>query len=481
MRRRYLITLLIGVLFVGLVAWLMTHGGRQTEKGEIFRLQLTQVSEIQVHSEHYDYTLKRQEDDWWLSEPFRGLTDPDQVEPIVRAVAALKPLHRPDKDPQDPQFGLQEPIMTVIARYKGDRTATIRLGKQSKLGSKFFADLSGQPGLFIIDQTFKSTLDKDPEELREKKLARLRTEKVKRITLQRPEETIVVERVPLTKESTWRIEAPRRLPADKWTVENLANTTKNTEALEYLPYTSENLAACGLDKPQVTVTYYQQEGEPLTVYVGKQEERETKSEYAQQPAPQQVTYAVRAGRQEILIVAAALFNDLNKSLLDLRDKHLFDLEKDQIASLKVQREAGLNFEAMKVGQKWQVTAPRTGEANREKIDDILYGITGLQALEYVVEDDPSVDLGQYGLRVPHVAVIVGVEDGDSFTLAIGKQVPDQTARYYARTSLHNDVYQISKVLLKDLPEGLDDLLQPEAEEKPDWGSAAPGPGPVPGG
>lgn len=480
MRRRYLTTLLAGVIFVGLVAWLMTRGGRQTEKEEIFRLQLTQVSEIQVESEHYDYTLERQEADWWLTQPFRGLTDPDKVEPIVRAVAALKPLRRPDKDPQDPQFGLQEPVMTVTVKYRRDQTTIIRLGKQSKLGSKFFAEITGQPGLFLIDQTFKSTLDEDPEELREKKLARLETEKVKHIILQRQAETVTLGLVPLMKERTWRIEKPRRLKADKWTVENLANTVKNTEALEYLPYTSENLAACGLAEPQVTVTYYRQEGEPLTVYVGKQEERETKSEYSEEPTLQQVTYVIRAGRQEILVVAASLLNDLDKSLLDLRDKHIFDLEKNQVASLKVQREVGLSFEAMKMDEEWQVTAPRAGKIDRETIDDILYGITGLQALDYVVEDDPAVDLGQYGLRAPQVALIIGVESGNSFTLTIGKQVPDETGCYYARTSLRNDVYQIGEALLKDLPETLDELLQPEVGEEFDWGELGPGLAPRPG-
>lgn len=484
MKKRYQSTAIVGAVFVALVAWvLLAERGRVTEKGEYFALQLADISQVQMQSNSYRYTLVRRGDEWWLTEPFEGLASAEEAKRLVESIAALKPQKRTGKNLQDPEFGLDKPVVTLTITYKGKRSAVIRLGKQSPIGQMIFATISTEPeALFLIDQFFMSTVDKDPSQMREKKLAgNVKSDTVKQVMLQKSGEAVTAALVPLAQETTWRITQPRALRADKSAVESVITAVSSAEAVDFLPYTQENLATTGLNQPQVTATFTLQGEAPVTIYLGKQEKRSVKSSGTSTPTEteEEIVWATRSGRAEILAMKSTLLHDLSKSVLDLRDKHIFaDLKREKINNVRVQREEGLNFSVMKSGQDWQVTAPKTGKAKISKVDDILFAIVDLQALAYPSEGEASVDLEKYGLKVPQVALALGVEGrAEPISLWIGAKVPHETERYYLRTSLSNDVYEVDGALLRDLPQSLDDLLESSSTSSatgtPPGGAAAP--------
>lgn len=463
MKRRYVRTLIVGLIFVGLVIWIMLNErGRVVEKGEVFALQLTDLSRVSMKATEHQYTLERRGEDWWFTEPFEGLADSDKIKPILDAVASLKPLAREDQNLSDPEFGLQAPVVTLDVTYGRNRTATIRLGAESPLGQKYFASISGKSALFLIDQLFKSQVDQDPEELRDKRVLKLATDETERLTLWRPERTLVVGLVPLAGEPTWQITSPRKLPADKSSVEGYFRALSEGEAVDFLAYTRENLVATGLDKPALTLSCEVKGQKAVTVWLGKQEEREIKQPGAPgetaSTSPQQVVYVMRAGRAEILALPASYFASLDKTLLDLRDKHLMLLTREKIKGLAVAREKGVSFRAIRSDTEWQIQAPKTGRGASFKLDGLVSNLIDLQAIRYEVEGDPKVALGKYGLQAPQVAITIAVEGGQQIVLYVGSEVPEETGRLYARTSTAHDVYVIDDTVLQALPETADELL-----------------------
>ncbi len=469
MKKRYRTTAIVGVVFAGLLVYMMLQQrGRVTEKGEYFSLQLADISQIQVQAKDYKYTMARRGEEWWITQPFEGLMAKDTAKQVVQAIAALKPQKREGKNLQDPEFGLDAPQVTVTVTYKGNRTAVIRLGKQSPLGSMVFSTISNEPtALFLINQSFLSDVDKDPETMREKKLvADLKTDAVKQITIQRGDETVTAALVPLAKETTWRITAPRPLKADKAAVEAATFGLSGAEAVAFMPYTQENLATTGLDKPRLTITVTHEGSEPTTIYVGGEGKHavETAATAPGETAgttDEAIIYATCEGRPEILMIRAPLFTELNKGVLDLRDKHILQVKQDEIDSVRAQREQGLNFSMMKSGQEWQVTAPKTGKASSTAVSDLLFALIDLQALAYPVENGAEADLDEYGLNLPQATITVGTANrGKPITIWIGAKVPNETERYYARTSLATDVYEIDGGLLRGLPETTNSLIAP---------------------
>ena len=488
MKRRYLTTALVGIIFVVMVVWVMRNErGRVSETGEVFALQLTDLQTIDMQAADYKFTAERRGDDWWITSPFVGMADADKMKPLLEAVAGLKPVAREGQNLSDPLYGLQSPVLTLTVTYGRHQTATIRLGAESPLGQKSFASISGKSALFLIDQSFKPSVDLNPQELRDKKVTKLTVDTATGLTIARADGSVTIGQVPLAGEPAWQITAPRKLPADGSTVEGVLRSLGDSETLDYLPYTAANLTATGLDAPRLTVHCLAKDAPAVTVWLGKTELRTVTPPPAAPgakpsvPAPQLVVYVARSGRQEILVLPASYFVALDKSLLDLRDKHLLVLKAPQVNGLKVEAEKGLAFRASKSGQQWQLLAPKTGNGNYIKLDDIVTNLLGLQAVSYEVEGKAPADLSKYGLTAPQVVVTVGVEGGAPIVLSIGSAVPNQPGRVYARTSLANDVYVIDDSLLRALPKSVDELLAP-AGMPPPGASGMPGgqPGMPPG-
>ncbi|HEY3398542.1 MAG TPA: DUF4340 domain-containing protein [Armatimonadota bacterium] len=483
MSRRYLSTLIVGVVFVGLVAWvLLQERGRVTEEGEVFALQISDLSQLRVEGKTAGYTLERRSGQWWFTAPFAGQADPAEAKRVVNAIAALKPLKRTGQDLKNPDFGLDKPQLTVTVTYHGNQTAVLRLG-QPTLGEKLFATISVDPqALFIVDQSVLADVDRKPEDMRDKKLVDWGPDQqVKEVTVQRPSESVTVKRVPLSKEPSWKITAPRELPADAVAVESVINGVASAEAADFLPYTAENLAATGLNAPAVAVTLTAEQ-EAVTVYLGKTAARPRPAGATEPVAgPQQVVYATRSGRPEILALDVSALADLNKGMQELRDRHVLAVKQDAISALQVQRSSGLSFALAKSGKEWKMTAPQPGAVRPEKLSDLLFALTDLQSLEYVVEGQANVDLTRYGLQTPSTAISVTVTGRSQPTVLLIGAAAGTGQRVYAKTSLSPDVFIIDGALVRDLPAAATDLLAPAAGTPAPPGAGAPPNQPAPPG
>lgn len=463
MKRRYLKTIIFGLLFVGMVSWvLLKERGRVTESGEAFGLQPTAISRVSLQAGEYSYVLEKRGDDWWITSPFVGMADPDKVKPMLDAIAALKVVERKNVSLQDPEFGLQSPVLTLEFTYGGSRKVTLKLGAQSQMGEKYFASLSDRSSLVLVDSVFRSQVDESPENLRWKRIAKVVPEKAKWLVIRGTQGAVTVTRTPLAGEPTWAISAPRKLPADQPAVNAVLRELNDMEAVDYLDYTQANLAATGLSQPTLSVTYQPDTGPSVTVFFGKQEEREVKDETALGDANKtkktQVVYVTSSLRREILAMPAAFFLGTNKSLLDLRDKHLVSVPSDKIVGLKVERAKGLSFEAVKSEGVWNLRAPRTGRASSVRLSDVLSALTGLEAARYEVENR-SVDLAKYGLKAPQAVLTITAQGSTSpLVLSLGSEVPGEAGRMYARLSSTSDVYVVDDSLLRNLPDSVDQLM-----------------------
>jgi hypothetical protein len=330
---------------------------------------------------------------------------------------------------------------------------------------KYFASISGRSGLFVIDPAFKPAVDQNPQDLRDRKLARLpEPEKATLLRLASPRGQLTVTRTPLAGEPTWEISAPRKLPADQPAVDGLLRLLGSTEAVDYLPYTAANVDTAGLRRPTLTLTYQLEKGQPITLWFGKEESRDVQQVapvgHAPRVAPQRVVYATSSARREILVLPDSLLVGVDKSLLDLRDNHLVLIKPDQIASVSVERVKGLSFKANKSGAVWELTAPKSGTAGG-RLQDLLTGLGNLQAARYEVENQPGVDLAKYGLQAPETVLTLGsASGGEPLVVAFGNAVPGEPGHVYAHSSQHNDVYVVDDAVVRALPEKVEEVLQP---------------------
>ncbi|HCU38313.1 MAG TPA: hypothetical protein DGT21_23705 [Armatimonadetes bacterium] len=165
-------------------------------------------------------------------------------------------------------------------------------------------------------------------------------------------------------------------------------------------------------------------------------------------------YAKVSGRDEVAVIKGEDLESLKKQPIDLRDKSIVDLKKDNISYVKVQSKERLSFAIKRLPDGWHLDAPVKAVANAMKVDDLLWDLAQLEARDYV-EENPQ-DLKQYGLAIPDIVIDIQQLGADKpIKIKIGYAHGDDA--HYAQTSEGNQVYAISDTLINDLPEKLADI------------------------
>ncbi len=463
--KRYRFTLAALLIFAILLAWVLTQErGRVPEEGEIFRFSPQQIVKLEVNQDDNKLVLERRDQQWYLIEPLHGLADSDKVDSMLKSLVQIKPGKREGVDLANPDYGLDQPVLTVTFETRAGRATTVKLGAKSGTGDDHFATISGRPELYLIKTSFKTALEKSADDLRDKTLVGLKKEDVRRLKIERPATTIIAERISAGDTHKWQLRQPVEAAADRFAVEDMVDGIIRAKAASFADR-PEDLGSVGLDKPQAIVSLTTTDGQERTFRIGKQIEKEVPKEYGEGTEQKQVVYVDMEQRPQLLLVTADLLNQVSRSLFDLRDKTVLDFAKEKVLQVKVQSKQKLNFAASKNQDgQWMLAAPVGMQAQADKIDDILWDLGSLQAAAFEKEQPEQGDLMDYGLAVPHTVITLKIA-GQSRSIKVRLGNKAQPGARYCQTSESEQVYQINAtVLLDDLPADLEALTSPEETE-----------------
>lgn len=460
MWRRHGRVIFAGGILILLLIWVLTQErGRVPEKGEIFGLRTEQANALQVKTESQTVTLRKEGEQWKLEEPVKGWADKDAVERAVNAIARLKAEKRKhikvSEDKED-KFGLQKPKLTATLTYDGNRTITIYLGKQTPDNSEYYARIEGREELHLVPSYVYNDLTQSVDSLRDKALVHVKKEDIKSVWLQYPDRVLAVEKRGTPEEPKWFLTQPYEAKADEWNAKNLAEKLADLKADGFAPEKPPAGKNYGFDKPMIKATLTMKDGKQFVITFGGKGRETISSTYGSSSETKDVVYVQVAGRPEVLLVADTNMSDLQKTDMDLRDKHLLEIAKERVRQIKVERKKGFSFTVERSGpDSWRIVSPTPMKANRTKVEDILWDVCELEAKEFLGEQQ---DLKKYGLALADVIVTLTVEGRkEPVKVYIGYQKTDGV--YYAKTSESQQVYTVGEMLLLDLPKSLDELKE----------------------
>ncbi len=463
--KRHQFTLAALLIFAVLLAWVLTQErGRVSEEGEIFRFPPQQITKLEINQDDEKLVLEREDEKWYLTKPMRGLADSETVDSMLESLVQVKPGKREGVDLTNPDYGLQHPVLTVTFQTRAGQATTIKLGAKTGTGDDHFATIIGRPELYLINTSFKTALAKSADDLRDKKLVDLKKDDVYKLKIQQPETTIIVERITKGDKDHWQLHQPVATAADSLAVGDVVDGIVRARAADFTDR-PEDLSSVGLDKPQVTVSLTTKDGQEWAFRIGKQIEKEVPKEYGEGTEQKRVVYVDMQQRPQLLMVEEDLLNQVSKSLFDLRDKTILDFAKENVLQVEVQSKQKLNFVANKNEDgEWSLEAPAGMQTQADRIDDILWGLDGLQAAAFEKEQPEQGDLMEYGLAVPHTVITLKIAGRSKpIKVRLGKEA--QPGACYCQTSESEQVYQINAtVLLDDLPADLEALTSPEETE-----------------
>ncbi len=338
--------------------------------------------------------LKRTESKWSLTGPKALPADQDAVSSLVSTFASLnadKVLE--DKAASVDQYGLTKPSLSVTATKKDGKTVKLLVGDETPTNSGSYAELAGDPRVFLVASYSKTSLDKSENDLRDKRLLTFDSEKLSRVEVTAKKATIEFGR----NKDQWQILKPKPLRADQSAVEDLVRSLLDAK-MELSATDDEKKFLKGFNTGTAVATA------KLTDVAGTQELQVRKNK--------DDDYAKSSAVAGVYKVLSSVGTSMDKGLDDFRNKKLFDFGFADPDKIELHDSAKSYF-LTRSGSDWWSNGVKMDEGN---VSTLVADIRDLTATKFLDNGftTPSMEMtvtSDSGKRVEKVLI---AKNGDGY-------------------------------------------------------------------
>ncbi len=425
--------LLIASLVLAALAAAVWWSNREKKKEEpdaksspkLLSLKQDDITRIEIlRSEGETTRIEKGQDGVWRitsPEPLPG--DRDAISSLVSSVASLEADKIVEEKPEDlAPFGLKEPRTRVVVTLKDGSARTVLLGDDAPVGSGGFAQLQGDPRVYLLTSWVKGGLDKLAVDLRDKRLLTFDREKIVRVELQRGAQTIEFSR---NARGDWVISRPQTYRADGWSVDDFIRRLQDLKLDPLL--TSDQKA--DLERqfkagaPAVTVTVTDAAG------AQKLELRKSKENYYARSSVVEGFHRI----QEFDAKA------IDKGLDDFRNRKLFDFGFDDPSRIEYR------------GPKRQLALNKSGEKWLDGLKPV--DAVGVQTLIDRLRDLTATGFPAAGFTSPEIEITVKAKSEEKVLIAKSGD------KYIARREGEPALYELTASAIEDLEKAAADVKE----------------------
>jgi len=393
--------------------------------------------------------VAKSEDTWRLTEPVAGRADDYTVRQLLRA--AVEGKYRDTLDPGAEgrptlaDLDLEPPAYRLTIKATVDdkqRTETLAVGRKAAIGGGVYVRKADADGVVRFETEDLLTRARQPlRKFRDTSLVDLARETIVRVTLETPEATLRLDRA-AGERDRWVLAEPLSARADPDAVSGFLRTAVGLMAADFVEDDARDLSRYGLAKPRLVVTLYKAGEAPEAGKETKEAEKEKDAGEKEPPAPEPVpavrlafggwadleqksVYARLGESRTVVSVEKPDFTKLDKSLEDLRDRHVLALEPDRVEVVEVDLPATLAdaekpvaYRLTKSSGTWRVQTEGAEPMNADSgaVKDLLEELEGLKVLYFAEGEHAGAakdfkPVGSVRMKVEKRAAEVGFEFG----------------------------------------------------------------------
>ncbi|MEN6537456.1 MAG: DUF4340 domain-containing protein [Bryobacteraceae bacterium] len=371
---------------------------------------------------------------WEMVAPKQWPVDQDAVAGLVSALSSLDSSRVVEEKMSDAaQFGLASPSLEVRILRKDGKTARLLLGDDSPAGGGSFAKVDGDPRVFTIATFNKSSLDKSPVDLRDKRLLTFDQEKLTRVELKAKGGAIEFGK---NNQNEWQIIRPEPLRADGGQVEELVRKLKDTR-MEVSTDEEAKKAAAAFASAKLVATVRTTDAsgtQQLEVRKDKDNNYYAKS-------------SVVEGIQKVNTYTG---EGLDKGLDDFRNKKLFDFGFSEPSRVEI-RDGVRQSVYQQSGGKWFLAGKQMDAPSVQALVDRLRDLSAIKFLKQ-------------GGGSPVLEAAVTFGDGKRTERVF---ISKQGNSYFARRENEPAIYELDGMTVEDLQKtaGSVKAYQPPQQQK----------------
>jgi hypothetical protein len=393
-------------------------------------LKLDEASITKLELKHADgepiVLAKQSSGNWQITAPTNYAADQTSVSGLLSSVASLRSERVVEDKASDlKQFGLDHPVLEVNLTEKDNKSQRLLIGDATPAGGAVYAMLAADPRIFTMASYNKTSIDKNLNDLRDKRLLTISADKISRLELIEKNQEIEFGR----DKDEWQILKPKPMRADSVQVGELVS--KLTDAhmdLSGLDKDAKDAAvAFAKASPLVTAKVTDQSGtQELQIRESKTAKSAAgKNPGGASPATNDDTYYAKSSVVEgVYKVDSSLGQALNKNLDDFRNKKIFDFGYSDPSKIEMHSGSKAYF-LTKGGDDWWTNGKKMDAGS---VDAVLSDLHELSASKFVDSGytQPAIDLAvtsSDGKRVERVSL---AKSGDGY---IAKRENDSTLYY----------------------------------------------------
>jgi uncharacterized protein DUF4340 len=398
----------------------------------------TQIDRVIVHQAAGDIELARQQNGWQIVRPIKARADDDIVNAALEKINATPILDFAENE-KIPNAETENSGRS-ISLFSGDEKVEIFCGSAVlNQPDKIYLRVPSRPSLLLVTNSFAQTINVKPNQLRDRRIARLNSDIIDRIKI---DYAGAADLLLARHEDHWEIASQEKAPANAETVNRLIAALNRTDVQEFVSDTATDLNRYGLDAPALRIGFssYASDNtaesgageEPIaTLAVGKLDKDAYFARIEEEP------YVFSVSKQTVDSLPT---HDFNFWPLDV-----LSLERSDLRSIEIDNDAGKVELVRDDRGKWFVR--EKGESQDEvALQTFLNAVSHIRALAWVGPSQPA-----YGLDHPTEMIQIRTKS-DHFDLQIGSANDrgDRYAMFSNRVFLigANDYQQLSARLVK---------------------------------
>ena len=348
--------------------------------------------------------LAKDQDNWQLVRPIKARASNDAVVDILTKLnqTQISKFVGADESSNLSSFGLDSPV-DVLTLYGGDgKKFEIDIGGPDPSNPQaVYAGIPERNSVVEVDKTFANLLNITPDDLRDRKIARLNSDLIDRITIESPtQQKIILAR----EENHWHFLSPMEAPADPTNIGRLIQELNDSDVTEFVSDTATDLAKYGLDQPKLRITFSSFASEN-TAESNAGEVVLSTLEFGK--SGNGVTYGRVKEEPYIFSIADQVFDSLPKTKFNFRSLDVVNLKREDLVSVHVEKAGEQPLDLVR-GPKgsWELK-DLAERQNDSQIQVFLTALTGLRAAFWSGQPSHGTDFNQ-----PVLAVKIVYKAGD---------------------------------------------------------------------
>ncbi len=341
------------------------------------------------------YRLKKTGSDWNLAAPIEDEADSAAVGTMLATFTSTQNERTVTDAPKDlAQFELQDPPLKVRGRKDSSSPWTeIRVGADTAVGFNSYVQLGDKPTVYTASRNLKTTFDKDPSTVRNKKLFKFSRNDIVSAEVQTAKDTYVLSKA--DDGDNW-ILARTGLPADSGEVNKTLNTLVDAKIKEFADDTGKQTAKFGLAKPMATLTVdLGRDKKKVTVFAGKAGDRRTGEKY----------YVKHSEKPGIFEVEKEIGERLQKTASEYRNLQIAKFNRFTLTKLKIDHKEPV--ELVKKGNDWEVPGEADFKVDAAQVDNLLTNLQDVKAKDFIPKKSVEKDL-----KTPILTLHLFEKEGD---------------------------------------------------------------------